>query len=191
MLYPTSPRSVQISPSDVPGYSKIRGGLMIIDKVSYLVSCFILLIPIFLWNVIFSGKLPDPYRMNTFWNNIPYFIRISENILRAIVFFLPLLLKLEINESQQKIGFLIYMVGMGVYFMSWLMQIYFPDSSWSQSVFGFMAPAYTTIIWLVGIGLIGKSPLIDIPYHYSIYIILSVFFVVVHSIHSFIVYSRI
>jgi hypothetical protein len=96
--------------------------------------------------------------MNNFWNNIPYFIRISENILRAIVFFLPLLLKLEINEPQQKIGFLIYMAGIGVYFMSWLMQIYFPDSSWSQSVFGFMAPAYTTIIWFVGIGLIGKSP---------------------------------
>ncbi|AIF68648.1 hypothetical protein PAP_01030 [Palaeococcus pacificus DY20341] len=164
--------------------------MVITGIMSYLASCFILLIPIFLWNVIFASKLPEPYQRSNFWSNIPKFIGIPEKTLRVIVFFLPLLFKLELNEPQQKIGFLLYVLGICVYFMSWLMQIYFPESSWSQSVFGFMAPAYTTIIWFVGIGLIGKSLFIKIPYHYSIYIILSVFFVVFHSIHSFIVYSR-
>ncbi len=158
--------------------------------MSYLSNCFILLIPVFLWNVIFADKLPELYRRNNFWNNIPDFIKILENILRIIVFFFPLFLKLEIKELQQKIGLLIYVAGIFVYFMSWLMQVYFPGSSWSQSVMGFMAPAYTAIIWLTGIGLIGKSPFLKIPYHYSIYIIFSVFFVVIHSIHSFIVYLK-
>ena len=164
---------------------------MIIKRIpGYLVSCFILLIPIFLWNLIFASKLPEPYQMNNFWSNVPKVIGISENILRVIVFLLPLLLKLEINESRQKIGLLIYMIGICLYFISWLMQIYFPESSWSRSVFGFVAPAYTTIIWLVGIGLIGNSLFVKVPYHYSIYIVFSVLFVVFHSIHSFIVYSR-
>jgi len=164
---------------------------MIIKRIlGYLVSCFILLIPIFLWNLIFASKLPEPYQMNNFWSNVPKVIGISENILRVIVFLLPLLLKLEINEPRQKIGLLIYMIGICLYFTSWLMQIYFPESSWSRSVFGFVAPAYTTIIWLVGIGLIGNSLFVKVPYHYSIYIVFSVLFVVFHSIHSFIVYSR-
>jgi hypothetical protein len=70
------------------------------------------------------------------------------------------------------------------------MQIYFPQSAWSQSVFGFMAPAYTTIIWLVGIGLIGQSLFLKIPYHYSIYLVFAAFFTTFHSIHTYIVYSR-
>ncbi len=99
--------------------------------MSYLASCFILLIPIFLWNIIFTGKLPEPYQKNKSGDNIPNFIMVLENILRIIVFFFPLFLKLEIKEPQQKIGLLIYIAGISVYFMSWLMQIYFPESSWS------------------------------------------------------------
>ena len=166
--------------------------MMIINKIQdYLANCFVLLIPIFLWNIIFASKLPAPYQMSNFWSNIPKSIGISENILRLIVFFLPLFFKLELKAPQQKIGFVIYLVGICVYFTSWLMQVYFPESSWSGSIFGFMAPAYTTIMWLVGIGLIGQSLFIKIPYHYSVYIVFSVLFVVFHSIHSFIVYSRI
>jgi len=88
--------------------------------LGYLVSCFILLIPIFLWNIVFVKKLPEPYKINSFWDDVQKFIKTSENILRAIVFFFPLFLKLEINDLQQKIGFLIYMIRICVYFTSYI-----------------------------------------------------------------------
>jgi hypothetical protein len=77
-----------------------------------------------------------------------------------------------------------------IYFASWLLLIYFPESAWSHSAIGFMAPAYTTIIWLTGIGLIGETLFAGLPYHPIVYIGASTVFVVFHSIHSYIVFTR-
>jgi hypothetical protein len=155
-----------------------------------LLNCFILLVPVFLLNLLCAKQLPKPYQAENFWKDIPAFIGTMENIMRIIVFIVPLFLKLALEEPRQKIGLLIYIAGIIFYFASWMVQIYFQESSWSKSLFGFAAPAYTTIIWFVGIGLIGKSLLFDIPYHYSIYIGLAAVFVVFHSMHAYIVHSR-
>ncbi len=103
---------------------------------------------------------------------------------------MPLLMPLMIETSRQKIGLGIYLVGVAIYFLSWVMQIYFPESSWSISLFGFLAPAYTTVIFLIGIGLIGDSLFLKIPYKSIIYILISTTFVVVHTAHAYIVYIR-
>jgi hypothetical protein len=107
-----------------------------------------------------------------------------------LVFFLPLLMPLTIETSGQKIGLSVYLAGLTAYFSSWILQIYYPDSVWSRSVFGFLAPAYTTIIWFIGIGLIGSQLFIKIPYNPIIYIAISAAFVVVHTTHAYIVYAR-
>ncbi len=156
----------------------------------YLVSCFILIIPILLWNVLFASSLPRGYAMEFFWRNIPPYIGTVENILRIVVLLLPLLMPLTIKSDSQKIGVAIFVIGVLIYFSSWLVQIYFPESAWSRSVFGFMAPAYTTMIWFIGIGLIGETLFVDIPYHPMIYIGISAVFVVFHSLHSYIIYTR-
>ncbi len=154
-------------------------------------NSFLLLIPVFLWNLILASRLPEAYQMPNFWKNIPGWIGIGENAFRALVFLVPLFLKLGSGEGLQKFGWFLYLLGLSFYFTSWLLQIYFPESAWSRSAWGFLAPAYTTIIWLFGIGLIGKQLWIKIPYHYSIYLLLVVGFVFFHSLHAYLVYSRI
>lgn len=156
-----------------------------------LLNCFTLLIPILLLNVLYADKLPAAYQMDFFWEDIPWYIAIIENISRIVVFVLPLILRLEFKSQQQKVGFAIYIIGVLLYFLSWMMQILYPDSDWSTSVFGFMAPAYSTILWLLGIGLIGVKSWLKIPYHYLVYIFVAFIFVVFHSIHSYIVFDRI
>ncbi len=158
--------------------------------LQYALNCFILLIPIFLWNILFATSLPRGYSIEFFWKDIPPIVGTTENILRIIAFFLPLLMPLTIKTTSQKIGLGIYLAGVAIYFLSWIMQIYYPDSTWSSSLFGFLAPAYTTIIWLIGIGLIGNKLFIKIPYNPIIYITISAVFVFVHTTHAYIVYTR-
>jgi len=128
--------------------------------------------------------------MDVFWKDIPPLIGNTENILRIIVFMLPLVMTFSLKSRQQKIGFVLFLAGLILYFSSWLMQIYLPESNWSNSIFGFMAPAYTTLIWFVGIGLIGNTSVLKIPFISHIYIGSSLAFVIVHSIHTYIVYMR-
>jgi len=157
---------------------------------SYFQNCFLLLLPILAWNVIFMKVLPPQFQKTIFWHNIPKYIKFPENILRIVVFVFPLLMKFSLSEPHQKLGLMLYIFGVCLYFFSWVAQIYFPQSAWSKSCWGFTAPAYTTIIWFIGIGLIGSSLFIKIPYHYSVYLIISALFVIFHSAHVYIVFSK-
>ena len=156
----------------------------------YFQNCFLLLLPILLWNVIFMKVLPPPFQKETFWYNIPKYIKFPENILRIVVFVFPLLMKFSLAEPHQKLGLILYILGVSLYFWSWVMQIYFPKLSWCKSCWGFTAPAFTTIIWFAGIGLIGSTLFINIPYHYSVYLIISLLFVIVHTSHAIIIFKR-
>jgi hypothetical protein len=90
----------------------------------------------------------------------------------------------------QKIGLTLYFTGTIIYFLSWLAQMYIPQSTWSLSLFGSLAPAYTPLIWLIGIGLIGSSLYFASPYRSWMYITLSIIFIAFHLSHTFIAYQR-
>ena len=156
----------------------------------YLNNCFLLLIPILVWNLVLTPYLPVSFSADTFWNEIPNWIFYTENTLRIIVMAMPAVMVLSLKTESQKLGFGCYLSGMVLYFLSWLPLILFPNSTWSLSIFGFMAPAYTPVIWLTGIGLIGTSSFLNIRNLTPIYISLSFLFVIVHAIHAFVVYQR-
>ncbi len=158
---------------------------------NYLGNGFVLLLPVFLWNFFLTSRLPESYQLQNFWRGIPHSIALTETVLRILIFSLPLFFRLGFQTPGQKLGWLLYFCGLVLYFASWLMQIYFPDSLWSQSVIGFTAPAFTSALWLVGIGLIGRTLFFKIPYHYSIYLGITAGFVLVHSAHAYLVYTRI
>lgn len=82
-----------------------------------LLNCFTLLIPILLLNVLYADKLPAAYQMDFFWEDIPWYIAIIENVSRIVVFVLPLILKLEFKSQQQKAGLVIYIIGLLLYFL--------------------------------------------------------------------------
>jgi len=156
----------------------------------YLLNCLWLLLPIMAWNLIFAGKLPQAYSEEVFSKNIPAFITSGENIFRLIVFILPVLMPLRIETQSQKLGLLLYVIGIVIYFLSWLAQMYFPQSAWSLSAWGFLAPAFTPLIWLIGIGLIGDALYFSSPYRSWMYIVTSVIFLGFHLSHALTVFMR-
>jgi hypothetical protein len=156
---------------------------------NYFLNCFLLLIPIFIWNLLFTSYLPKSYSPDFFWKDIPVIIKNSENILRIIVFSLPIIMKFSLKTNLQKKGFFLYILGVLLYFGSWLMQIYFPEFSWSKSMLGFMAPAYTTLIWFLGIGLIGNKSFIKIPHISLLFILVSSLFVIIHILHAYLIFK--
>ena len=158
--------------------------------VNYLLNCMLLLLPIMAWNLIFTSKLPVPYSREVFWRDIPAFIANGENIFRLLVFILPLLMPIRIETQSQKLGLWLCITGTTIYFLSWLAQIYFPQSAWSLSAFGFLAPAYTPLLWLFGIGLIGRVLYFPSLYRSWMYIVASIIFIGFHLSHALTVYLR-
>ena len=155
----------------------------------YFLNCFLLLVPIFTWNIYFINYLPIKYS-NDNWNDIPPIIEYAENIFRFFIFVSPVIMVLSLKTKSQKIGLGLYILGVIIYFLSWSAHIYFPETVWSKSILGFMAPAYTTIIWFIGIGLIGKNSFFKIPYMSVFYIFISVCFVIFHSLHPYLVFWK-
>jgi hypothetical protein len=144
-----------------------------------LLNGFWLLVPVFVWNLIFSSKLAHPAFSHD--QNVVRWILIRENILRIAIMITPLFLTMNWDTTRAKAGWIVYVVGILVYFASWIPLMVFPDSAWSNSLTGFTAPAFTPLIWLTGIGLIGSS----LPYIGS-----AIVFVGVHAGHWLLVYLR-
>lgn len=164
---------------------------MNIDSVKkYLLNCFLLTLPIMVWNILLTNKLPPAFQSEIFWKDIPTCLTYGENISRTIVFMLTLLMPLSISTSTQKNGLFLYIGGTILYFASWLALIYFPHSSWSNNIIGFMAPAYTPLLWLIGIGLIGNSFYFNLPYRRWFFILISIIFLIFHNFHVIKIYFR-
>ena len=49
--------------------------------LKYLSSCFLLMIPIMLWNIFLTEKLPKPFQPEIFWNDIPSIVKYGENMM--------------------------------------------------------------------------------------------------------------
>lgn len=157
---------------------------------TYFLTCFLLLIPILVWNLAFSNQLPPVFQPAVFWKDIPPLLAFGENGLRWLVFGLAYLMPLSLALRTQKAGFIVYGAGLLLYFSSWLVLLYAPDSPWSHSLWGFLAPAYTPFVWLMGIGLIGRSFSFNLPYRPWIFGAVSVLFLLFHLSHAFLVYKR-
>jgi len=162
--------------------------LSTIKKYSF--NCFLLTLPIMIWNMLLTNKLPKAFQPEIFWKDIPSFLTYAENISRIIVFTLTFLMPLSILTSTQKKGLFLYIGGTILYFASWLILIYFPDSGWSNSMLGFMAPAYTPLLWLTGIGLIGNAFYFSLPYRRWLFIFTSLVFLTFHNFHTLTIYFR-
>ena len=163
-------------------FSRMRG---------WLCNCFWLLVPILIFNLLFARQLPAAFQADIFWQDIPKAISVPENIFRTIVMMLPILMKLRVSTRSERLGLGIYLAGIVLYFASWAALIVFPQGTWSSSGAGFLAPAYTPMIWLIGIGLMGNQLQISsVPFNRWTYWSLSATFLLFHNLHAFTVYSR-
>jgi hypothetical protein len=143
-------------------------------------NCFWLLIPAFVWNIALASRLAQAGSATD--AGVPQPVLAAEWALRIAVLAWPLFLPLRWDRQPGRTGLVVYCLGMLVYFASWLPLIFLPESNWSESAAGLLAPAYTPLIWLSGIALVGGSW----PYAG-----LSVLFVVVHVYHNILAYGLI
>jgi len=156
--------------SPIPDVQSV--GVIVMPRLQ-LLNCFWLLLPVFAWNAIFASRLPqEGFKSDA---GVPRSILLLEQLLRIGVFTLPVLLPLGWEDQGSRAGLTLYVLGLLVYFASWLPLIYLPAGAWSKSAMGLLAPAYTPILWLAGIALAGGSwP----------YALLSLLFVSVHVHHN-------
>lgn len=165
---------------------------MQLAKLSYyLKNCFWLLVPALILDGMYRDDLPAVFQQELFWAEIPFFVAWPENILRMVVFMLPVFMPFKFETGMQKVGFGLYVTGSLLYFASWALLILAPNSEWSLSMLGFLAPAYTPFVWILGIALIGDN--LFWPqrgYKPWMYILLTIIFLCFHIAHASLVYSR-
>ena len=158
--------------------------------VRYLLSCGVLTVPIVVWNLALTRFLPPALASHEFSRDIPALVTYGENTLRVVVMVLPFLMPLEVATVGQRRGVLLFVVGTIVYFLSWVPLMIVPQTPWSTSWLGFVAPAYTPLVWLVGLGLIGRRFYLPSPFRWWMYVGLACGFVALHVTHTSIVYAR-
>lgn len=151
-------------------------------------NCFLFFIPIGLWNVLFYNQLPVAFQTAESVKNVPAFLEQGEHVSRLLILTLSFHMPLKIQTGTQEKGLWLYLIGILIYFTSWLLLAYFPESSWSQSVMGFMAPAYTPILWLSGIGWVGNSFHSHVPFKRWYFFLLAFLFLVFHNAHTYFIY---
>ncbi len=159
--------------------------------LKYLLNCFLLIIPALILNLLWVARLPPMWQFESFWKDIPPAIAYGETISRIVVNVLPVFMPLRVSTKRQRTGLVIYIIGTLTYFLAWVLMVYFPNSTWSTSLVGATATAWTSLLWLIGIGLIGDSLYSPIPYRSWVYISMSVIFAAFHTLHAVIVYLRI
>lgn len=156
----------------------------------YVLSCGVLTVPILVWNAVCTRFLPPALASHEFSRDIPPLVMYGENTLRIVVMVLPFVMPLEVVTRGQRRGLLLFAVGTVFYVLAWVPLMIAPQSPWSTSWLGFVAPAYTPIVWLTGLGLVGRRLYVPSPYRRWMYIALACGFVVFHVTHASIVYAR-
>lgn len=143
-----------------------------------LLNCFYLVLPVLIWNFIFASKLnQDIFKLEIEYNKYLY---ITEDVLRYLSFILPILLPIKITQSWQELGIVIYLIGIIIYFISWLPVLLMPENNFTNNKIVLFAPFVTPIVFFTGIALLGDS---------LIFFIISILFVGIHLINGFMKYK--
>jgi hypothetical protein len=157
----------------------------------HLVSCFWLIVPALALDAVYAGSLPPPLSAEEMGRDIPLALSVPENVLRAAVVLLPLMMPLEARSPRQRAGLALHALGLAAYAASWAALILAPRSAWSTSFAGLLAPAYTPALWLTGIALVGERTYFErVPYRPWMYVVVSLAFVAFHVAHTALVVLR-
>jgi hypothetical protein len=154
-------------------------------------NAILLTLPALLFDLVFWNSLPKAFSLDQFWKDIPLAMALGERIGQVFVFALPVLMRVQLNTPRQRLGLKLYGAGMVAYYASWFALMLFPSSVWSSSAVGFVAPAYTPVLWLTGIAMMCDVLYVRrIPYRWWYYLAGSLVFLAFHVSHAFLVFTR-
>jgi hypothetical protein len=118
-------------------------------------NCLWLMLPLMAWNILLGPRIQDARITSD--AHLPAWLLLAENISRILTFALPLLLPLLWRTPWNKGGLVLYGIGTLLYFASWLPYLFAPNSAWSNSAAGLLAPRLTPLLPFLGLALIGES----------------------------------
>lgn len=153
-------------------------------------SGFLLVVPAMAITFPLGPHLPAAYDGVSFDRGIPAWLSAAENLLRIVVFGVPVLLRFGRRAPLQPLGWFLYGVGLMLYLGSYLGQILAPTSGWSTGMVGFTAPAWTPLIWLIGVGLVCTETWVGIAWNRAVYPLLAMAFVALHGAHAYLAYLQ-
>jgi hypothetical protein len=161
--------------------------LNIIESINiYKNNCFWFFIPVIIFNIILTKYLPEHYL-----KKINHPVVTMETITRIITIAFSAIMAINLDNKIGKIGLIVYIIGILIYFCSYYIVIKIPATSFKNNIIVLLAPYWTSVLFLIGIGLLGNKLFINIPYHFTAYIVMSIAFTVIHSYHGFICYKEI
>lgn len=151
-----------------------------------------LTLPPLFFSLILMSSLPAALTPALFNRDIPDVLLSGESIMRILVFAMPAFFSIGLSSRTQKQGLALYLAGVAFYYLSYGALILFPDSAWSTSMLGFVAPAYTNLFWMVGLGLMGERFHFPARLRYRpvFFIAPAAIFLVFHIAHAVIAYLR-
>ena len=159
--------------------------------VTYARSCFWLLAPVLLLNVLATGALPPAYQPDVFWRDIPLPLAMVENAARVLVIALPALVPLELRSRAQRVGAVVFAGGIAGYGLAWFALIAAPHSAWSTSALGFSAPAWSPALWIAGLVLLSERTWFTRFRHVRLVLGTSgAIFLAAHVSHALLVFER-
>jgi hypothetical protein len=158
----------------------------------YLACCFWLVVPVLIIDGLFTSSLPPAFQPDSFWRDIPAALAWPENVFRFAVIALTIVLPLPLTRlGERPAGLALYLLGLVAYALAWLAVIAWPASGWSLGAIGFSAPAWTPLLWLGGIGLIARGPLLErFRFILPLYWVIAIGFVGFHLSHTLTVFAR-
>jgi hypothetical protein len=133
---------------------------------------------------------PPALAFDEFWRDIPVPLAHLENSTRLMVNVLPFLMPLEPRSRRQRLGLALYGIGLVLCCGAWTALILAPHSAWATAPIGFMAPAYTPLLRLVGIALLGQRLYWGRRYRWWMFLVPTAGFLVAHVAHAARVYAR-
>jgi hypothetical protein len=136
-------------------------------------NAILLVVPLLLWNIVLGPKITTEAILSD--ANSPRWLLFMENLTRLAIFILPLFMSLKLDDAAGRLGMAIYIAGTLIYFATWAPLILAPDTNWSQSTAGLLAPRITPLIPFIGIAMIGS---------WWPYAGLSVIFISLHILHG-------
>ena len=165
---------------------------MNITKLDVFKNGIWLTFPPLFFSLSLMSYLPAALTPALFNQGIPPALATGENIVRSVVFALPAFFSVGFSTKTQKQGLVFYLVGIALYYLSYAALILFPAHSWSQSMPGVVATAYTNFFWMIGLGLMGERFYFPEKFYYRpiIYISPVVLFLIFHITHAVIVYQQ-
>jgi hypothetical protein len=139
-------------------------------------NCFWLMLPLLAWNLVLGPRITQPAITSD--ARSPKWLLVAENLTRILVFALPLIIPLQARDIWGKSGLAVYSIGTLVYFTSWMPLLLAPDSAWSNSPAGLLAPRLTPLLSFLGIALIGQT------WPYGLVAAVFIFFHIWHGIQN-------